>query len=417
MKPTILSENIYRELKSARGRTTDNQMVRNLNFNQTPHKTMDGFSPASLTFDAARQLSSYHGNYDPGATFTPQPYKGVDGKMRTVDSTGSFLVGELERLDMALHMPLVDITWSRDIELREDVTIGDDVSSFTLSSFTSPSGLGSVNVGAGSGIAWIGKKTNQVAGVEVDISKTTFALTPWGLENAYTIMELESAARLGRPIDSQKLDALKLQHQMNIDQMVYVGDASISATGLLNNSLVSSAGGTVGAAATGVSGFTQWSKKTADEITTDISNWLATVWAASAWAIMPTKLLLPPAQYAYIASQKVGQSGTFSILDYILENNLLAKRKGVKLEIEPCKWLQGAGTASLYSGLAAALGNGGYDRAVVYTPRKDLVRYPMTLLQRTPVQFDSIWHKSTYFCKLGQIETVYPETIGYFDGI
>jgi len=54
---------------------------------------------------------------------------------------------------------------------------------------------------------------------------------------------------------------------------------------------------------------------------------------------------------------------------------------------------------------------------VVYTKRQDLVRYPMTLLQRTPVQFDSIWHKSTYFCKLGQVEPIYPESIGYFDGI
>jgi hypothetical protein len=44
----------------------------------------------------------------------------------TIDSAGAFLVGELERLDQELHMPLVSVTWNRDIDLREDVTIGDE---------------------------------------------------------------------------------------------------------------------------------------------------------------------------------------------------------------------------------------------------------------------------------------------------
>jgi hypothetical protein len=60
---------------------------------------------------------------------------------------------------------------------------------------------------------------------------------------------------------------------------------------------------------------------------------------------------------------------------------------------------------------------GTVDRMVVYTKDKKRVRYPMTLLQRTPVQYDSIFHKTTYFCRLGVTEVVYPETIGYFDGI
>jgi hypothetical protein len=37
------------------------------------------------------------------------------------------------------------------------------------------------------------------------------------------------------------------------------------------------------------------------------------------------------------------------------------------------------------------------------------------LLQGTPIQYDSIYHKRTYFCRLGVVEVVYPETLGYFD--
>src|ERR1700757_3018508 len=39
---------------------------------------------------------------------------------RTVDSTGAFLVGELERLDQTLHEPLASGSWGRDIDLRGD---------------------------------------------------------------------------------------------------------------------------------------------------------------------------------------------------------------------------------------------------------------------------------------------------------
>jgi hypothetical protein len=45
----------------------------------------------------------------------------------TIDSAGSFLIGELERLDQTLHDPLVAATWGRDVDLREDVTIADEV--------------------------------------------------------------------------------------------------------------------------------------------------------------------------------------------------------------------------------------------------------------------------------------------------
>jgi hypothetical protein len=54
---------------------------------------------------------------------------------------------------------------------------------------------------------------------------------------------------------------------------------------------------------------------------------------------------------------------------------------------------------------------------VIYTKDKDRVRYPMTMLSKTPLQYDSIWHKSTYYGRLGVMEVVYPELIAYRDGL
>jgi len=356
----------------------------------------------NMTFDSAYRTIDAAGNMH--GRPLGNAFKTHDG--RTVDSTGAFLVGELERLDMTLHAPLAAVTWGRDIDLREDVTIADEVSSFTLSSFASAGGLGTGN-GIGTGKAWIGKDSTQVTGVSADIAKVPQQLLPWGMEIKYTILELESAAKLGRPIDSQKYEGLQLKHQMDIDEQVYVGDSSTGSTGMINSARVTN----VGNLPAGVSGFSRWQTKTADEILADVNLMLTSVWQASAWAVMPTRLMLPPAQFGYISTQKVSQAGNVSILKYIQDNNLLTTSGRGKLEILPLKWLIGGGVGGTLGQLNSI------DRAVVYTKEKDRLRYPMTLLQRTPIQYDSIYHKTTYYCRLGEVEVVYPETLGYFDGL
>lgn len=333
-------------------------------------------------------------------------YTTHDGQSVTVDSTGAFLVGELERLDMEMHEPLAQVSYGRDVDLREDVTIADEVSSFTLTTFASAGSLGTGN-GIGNGKAWIGKTTDQIAGVSVDISKVPHVLTPWAIELKYDILELESAAKVGRPVDAQKYSAMLLKNQMDIDEMVYYGDTPLAATGLVNDAGVTPVG-----VAAGVAGFTQWDQKTPDEILTDINNALNTVWVASAFAVIPGRILLPTKAYGYIATQKVSLAGNQSILSYVEQNNLFSREGKGNLGIFPAKWCNGAG-----AGGVIGTGAAGKDRMVVYTKDKKYVRYPMTLLQRTPIQFDGLYHKSTYFCRLGQLEIVYPETFGYFDGI
>jgi hypothetical protein len=356
-----------------------------------------------MTFDGSHRTHDTDGNHL--GVPLGNSFRTHDGQ-RTVDSTGAFLVGELERLDQTMHEPLAAVTWGRDINLREDVTIADEVSSFTLSTFGSAGSLGAGN-GIGNGKSWIGKSTDQVSGVGLDIAKIPHELRPWGLELKYTILELESAAKLGRPVDAQKYQGLQLKHQMDIDEQVYIGDTTTGDTGLVNNSLVTNVNNVVA----GVSGQTEWSQKTPDEILSDVNTAITSVWGASAWAVMPERLLLPPTQFGYISTAKVSQAGNVSILKYLQENNLLTTSGKGKLIIYPLKWLVGAG-------VGGTLGTPGtVDRMVVYTKEINRVRYPMTLLQRTPIQYDSIYHKTTYFCRLGCVEVVYPETIGYFDGI
>ncbi len=362
--------------------------------------TRDNF----VTFDtAARPTLDSLGRANDSGKALGRRVTMSDGSGRAYDTTGAFMVGELERLDMTLHQPLVSISFGRDIDIRDDVTIGDEISSFTLTTFGAAGGLGT-GQGIGTGKAWVGKSTNQISGVSVDIGKKTFPLTPWAQELKYDIFEIESAAQVGRPIDAQKFEAMQMKHQMDIDEQVYYGDVN-GATGMTNNSLVTN----VSNVANGALGTPAWTTKTPAEILSDVNTALSSTWAYAAWAVIPDRLLLPPAQFSYVSTQPVTLAGSMSILKYLEDNNILAAR-GKKLTILPLKWLIGAGQGG-------TIGTPGVDRMMVYTKEKKYIRYPMTLLARTPVQYDGLYHKSTYYCKLGVVECVYPETLGYFDGL
>jgi len=317
----------------------------------------------------------------------------------TLDSTGAFLVGELERLDQKLHEPLVAVTWGRDIDLREDVSMADESSSYTNSTFAAAGGI------APTGKNFVGKATNSIPGIGLDIGKTVSPLYLWATEISYTIPELLSAQQLGRPVDEQKFAGMQLKWQMDIDEMVYIGDSAYGKYGLTNSTAV-----TTGFVDAGTSGYTQWTNKTPAEILHDVNSLISACWAAAGYAVCPTKLLLPPAQFAYITSQTVSTAGNVSILKFLQDNCISLSINGKKLDIQPVKWLVGRGVAAGSPSTAT-------DRMVVYTQDKMRVRFPLVPLQRTPLEYRSIAHLTTYFGRLGCVETVHPECVHYADGI
>lgn len=312
---------------------------------------------------------------------------------QTVDSTGAFLVGELERLDQTMHAPLANVTWSRDIDLREDVSIADEVSSFTNSSFAAAGGA------SPNGKSWIGKDADAISGIALDIGKTAQPLTLWGMQIGWTLPELESAQKLGRPVDTQKYSGLLLKYQMDVDEQVYIGDTMLGYEGLINSSLVTATN-----VVNGASGSPLWANKTPDEILADINKLLSDTWLASAYAVCPSKLLVPPAQFSKLVSQKVSDAGNISVLEYLKNNSLSNSINGVPLDIQPLKWLAGRGAGST-------------NRMVAYTQEQNRVRFPLVPLQRTPLEYRDLRQLTTYFGRLGVTEIVYPETISYADGI
>lgn len=312
---------------------------------------------------------------------------------QTIDSAGVFLVGELERLDPRIHEPLAAVTWSRDIDLRSDVSIADEFSSFTNSSFAAANGV------PGSGKAWVGKDANAITGISLDLGKTTSPLPLWAMQLGWTIPELESAQKLGRPIDQQKFSAMQLKYQMDIDEQVYIGDTALNLFGLVNSPLVTATNVVNGASASPL-----WSSKTPQEILNDVNTLLNNVWTASAWAVCPSKLLVDPVNYSRLVSTLISSAGNISVLEFLKVNSLCNSINGRPLDIQPLKWLTGRGVGST-------------DRMVAYSQAEDRVRFPLVPLQRTPLEYRDLRQLTTYFGRLGAVEFVYPETVGYADGL
>jgi len=317
---------------------------------------------------------------------------------QTIDSSGAFLIGELERLDQTLHAPLAAVTWSRDIDLREDVSMADEFSSYTNSSFAAAPGV------QGSGKAWVGKDANAITGIALDIGKTPTPLTLWAMQIGWTLPELESAQKLGRPVDQQKFAGMQLKYQMDIDEQVYVGDTALGFKGLTNGALVTNVTNATTGAWTG--GTT-----TADQILADVNEIINSAWAASGYSVCPDTLLLPPLQYGYLVANKVSNAGNISILEFLRQNSLSLAINGKALNVQPTKWLTGATRGG------QGAGAGGADRMVAYTKDPIRVRFPLVPLQRTPLEYRDLRQLTTYFGKLGAVEFVYPETVAYRDGI
>lgn len=304
-----------------------------------------------------------------------------------VQDSGAFLVGELERLDKELHMPLVSVSWHRDIDLREDVTIADEASAFTT---TSLAAMGSSST---TGKNWIGAKSTAINGISINTDKTTLPMNLWGMEAAWSIPELLAGQQLNRPVDSQKHEGIKLKHNMDVDEQVYIGDVDLGITGLVNNPAITPLG---------YSGV--WDDATtADQMLSDINDLINEGYARSGYTICPDRLGLHPAAIGFL-TKPVTAAGSESILEYVMRKCLCKVINGRDLTIVPMKHLKGAGV-------------GGKNRAITYTKNKQFVRFPMVPLQRTPMEHRGIHQLTTYFGTMGEVEFVYPETVTYADGL
>lgn len=316
---------------------------------------------------------------------------------RVKDSTLAYFVNQLDNFDQTLHMPLMEVSWGRDIQLRGNVTLANESTSFTRSGFAA-TGTQSSKIAKGPAKPFISPNSTAIPGVSLNGERIVTPLRPLAREIGFTFIELQRSQLLGQPIDQQQMMALQLQYQLETDAMVYIGDTDVGAEGLINSSLVTAYNVTAGA------GGSTWALKTPVEILADVNKILNDTWAASGFAVCPAELRIPPAQYSQISTQLISSAGSVSILKYLAENCVANNINGKPLNIQPLKWLTGAGVSNA-------------DRMVAYTNDVNRLRFPMVPIQRQTAYYKGIHFLAPYVYGFGEVEFVYPETVRYADGI
>ncbi|QNT79259.1 DUF2184 domain-containing protein [Entomobacter blattae] len=309
------------------------------------------------------------------------------------DAAGNFFISQLERLDQKLYMPLMATSWQRDIDLREDVSLGNDVSSFIQTN------IGSLSSAMQPGISWIKDETTSIGAVNLDQNKVENPLHFWGQTLQYTVRELEKSLTTGQPIDEAKFEAIRLKYNMDMDRLVYIGDPSVNTKGLLTNGNISTGNATVS--------FTDGTVPV-ESILSDFNSLLNRAWKNSGYAAIPTKVLMSPSDFSALSGRLNSQAGNSNVLEYISRNCITATETGRPLEIRSVKWLENAGPA---------VNGQRKKRMVAYTQRPDIVRIPVVPLQRSPMLQDLVWFRAAYYGLMGGVEFVYPETMAYMDTV
>lgn len=311
-----------------------------------------------------------------------------------IASGQAFLVSELEKRDTLVRTPLTSYTYTRDIPIR----VGGG-----WAEFVSAMGVGyGVTGGSGDGIVTAGSADGTPM-IQADFGKDLWKTHMISVGTRVFWIDQMRGNMTGRNMDTLLRDGVRMTYDKHMDENVYVGFAAYGSTGLLNNADV-----TVTNAATGAGGSATWVTKTPDEILKDVNDAILAAWAASEHDLdaIPNHIILPYEQYNYIATTKVSQLAEKTILTFLLENNV-AKVNGGDLFIGATAWADGAGV-------------GGADRMVVYCNKERYVAVdelvPLTRAMTT-ANAERFSYDTAYAGNVSEVETFYPMTMIYVDGI
>jgi hypothetical protein len=313
-----------------------------------------------------------------------------------IASGNAFLVSELEKRDPLVRQPLTSVTYPRDVPVKVGGGWVEKVSSLYVDF--------GVNGGSADGLVHApGANGAQV--IQANLGKDLFATHVFSAVMRINFIDMQRQQITGQSLDRLLTDGIRLAYDKHMDANCYVGMSQYGTTGLVNNANVTASDVDDNGDDTP---STLWVDKTPDQILADVNELLTAVWAAAGYDLdgLPNHLLLPFAQYTYIATTKVSDLATMTILDFLLENNI-AKKNGKELVIGATRYCAGAGDQAT-------------DRMVAYVhDDRFLAMEELVPLARTMTQpnVDALAYDSVYMANISEVELFYTQTIQYRDGI
>lgn len=236
---------------------------------------------------------------------------------------------------------------------------------------------------------------NDFQRVDVKGDKSTKLIKPVGASYGYNLMEIRAARATGRQLDEMKAAAARQAVEQKIDSILALGDSAHNLEGLLN--ITSAPTYTL---ATKAAGGLTWAVATSDEIVADINGMVNARFTANKDALQFEKytMVMPFAQYALIASKRMGDGSDMTVLKFVQANNPYLG------EVIPWHRCAGAGA-------------GDTDRIVVY-PKTPLVIAAIVPMEYTvlPMKNDGWNFTVPVMATTGGVVCRYLHAVAYADG-
>lgn len=243
---------------------------------------------------------------------------------------------------------------------------------------------------------FVGTKSLNVPIAEIGAEKVTIGVERAAIGYEYSDEELRQAMHVGIPLPQQKANTARRGMEELFQATSMTGNASKGLPGFINNVNVTAA--TVVNPGAG----TEFINKTPAQILFDINDFMGDVFVDTLQAERVTDLLLPTAQWNYIANTYRADGSDRTILQALAANSPYLKSAD---NVKPVAELAGAGA-------------GGTDRMMCYTKTTDKVVLHIPM----PIKFTAAERRGLGFqvpgeAKIAGVEFRYPGSARYADGI
>lgn len=244
---------------------------------------------------------------------------------------------------------------------------------------------------------FIGTKSLNVPIAEIGTQKITVPVELAATGYEYSDEELGQAMMMGRSLPADKASTARRACEEHLQSVGMIGDTAHGLPGFINNTNVTAA-----TVAAGVSTTTPWTTKTPNEIIFDVNDFMGDIFVDTLQVERPNRLLLPTAQWNYIAGTPRSDNSDTTILAWLIANSPYLSSDA---DVIPVTELAGAGA-------------GGLDRMMAYDYDADKVvmHIPKPLIFTEP-QRVGLGYQVPGTYKTGGVEFRYPGSARYADGI
>jgi hypothetical protein len=243
---------------------------------------------------------------------------------------------------------------------------------------------------------FVGTKSLDVPIAEIGTEKITVPVELGATGYEYSDEELRQAIYLNRDLAQSKANMARRAYEELAQTVGMTGDTAHNLPGFINNVNVTAV------SVVNPGSGTEWVNKTADQIIFDVNDLFGDIFADTLQVERADTLLLPTAQWNYIAATPRATNSDQSILKWLVANSPFLKSED---DVIPTPEMNAAGA-------------GGTDRMMAYTKDSDkvIMHIPMPLRFTEP-QRKGLGYQIPGQFKLGGVEFRYPGSARYADGI